>query len=152
MGGDFNMIKSLLEKKGGARSMDLENEAFGTLIENLRLIDIPTRSGLFTWNNERGNDKRITVRLDIFLVTKTSFQPKHALSMDVLPYFGSDHWPVFLEWKQILKKGPKPFHFEKLWLYPLNSNRKWDLVEGAGEFIPNKDVSVLEKTQTCSPP
>jgi hypothetical protein len=36
--------------------------------------------------------------------------------VDVLPYFGSDHWPIVLEWKQILKQGPKPFCFKKFWL------------------------------------
>jgi exonuclease III len=43
LGGDFNMIKSPLEKKGGLRRLDPENVAFGELIERLCLVDVPTK-------------------------------------------------------------------------------------------------------------
>jgi hypothetical protein len=51
--GDFNMITSLAENKGGIRILDAQNETFKSIIENLILIGIPSSSGLFTWNNRR---------------------------------------------------------------------------------------------------
>jgi len=69
--GDFNMIKSPLEKKGGILILDPESNAIGELTECLRLINIPIKSGLFTWNNKRGKYHRIVVRLDHFLVSET---------------------------------------------------------------------------------
>jgi hypothetical protein len=72
--GDFNMITSLLEKKGGVRRLDGESEVFRDWIEKFRLIDIPTSSGLFTWSNKRREDKQVTVILDIFLTSETMFQ------------------------------------------------------------------------------
>eukprot|EP00253_Pinus_taeda_P013097 PITA_13097 len=59
IGGDFNMIKSLLEKKGGTRLLSKDSEAFQTFTEDMKLIDSETHNGLFTWNNKRGEIKRI---------------------------------------------------------------------------------------------
>jgi len=52
--GDFNMIKSLEEKKGGKSRPDQDMEAFSEMITYQRLVDIPTRNGVYTWNNWRG--------------------------------------------------------------------------------------------------
>jgi len=54
--GDFNMITNLSKKKGGIRKLDKDSEDFLATIENLNLIDIPPRNGLFTWTNKRGGD------------------------------------------------------------------------------------------------
>jgi hypothetical protein len=89
---------------------------FRELIERLHLIDVPTRNGLFTWNNKRGNEHSIVVLLDRFLLSEVGFQSKHGLSARVLPYHGSDHWPISLEWTQVWKQGPMPFRCEKLCL------------------------------------
>jgi len=54
LGGDFNMITTLMEKKGGLRKLNKDAEAFTGFIETVKLIDIHPKSGLFTWNNRRG--------------------------------------------------------------------------------------------------
>jgi hypothetical protein len=76
LGGDFNMIKNPLEKQGGLHRIDQESKAFGELIENIILVDIPTRDGIFTWNNKRGKEHMITVRLDRFFLSEKSFLNK----------------------------------------------------------------------------
>ena len=42
MGGDFNLITSLGEKKGGWRSMDILQEDFREFVEQIQLVDIET--------------------------------------------------------------------------------------------------------------
>eukprot|EP00253_Pinus_taeda_P030593 PITA_30593 len=56
LGGDFNMITTLLEKKGGLRKLNRDAEAFANFIENVKLVDVYPKSGLFTWNNRRGGN------------------------------------------------------------------------------------------------
>lgn len=46
VGGDFNMIISLDEKKGGMRRMDEDMEAFGDIISKFHLVDLPTINGV----------------------------------------------------------------------------------------------------------
>lgn len=71
--GDFNMITSLSEKKGGIQKLDKDSEAFLSTIENLNLIEIPTSNGLFTWNNRRGGDHQIASCLDYFLLPEATY-------------------------------------------------------------------------------
>ena len=54
LGGDFNMILNLSEKKGGIRREDPDMALFRELLQDLHLVDIPTVNGDFTWNNRRG--------------------------------------------------------------------------------------------------
>ena len=52
VGGDFNLITSLEEKKGGRCSLDEECNIFRKTIEDLGLVDITPGVGWFTWNNK----------------------------------------------------------------------------------------------------
>lgn len=54
LGGDFNMIRSLSEKKGGTRSLGRDSIAFQNFIKTMRLVDIETSNGMFTRNNKKG--------------------------------------------------------------------------------------------------
>ena len=54
LGGDYNMITNLTEKKGGLRREEPEMELFRDLITDLMLVDIPTVNSKYTWNNRRG--------------------------------------------------------------------------------------------------
>jgi len=44
-------------------------EMFNEMISRLRLVDISTISGVYTWNNRRGEKNQIASRLDRFLVS-----------------------------------------------------------------------------------
>ena len=48
MGGDFNMITSLLEKKGGIRRLNRDAELFTEFIETAKLVDILPKNSSFT--------------------------------------------------------------------------------------------------------
>ena len=70
MGGDFNMIKSLLEKKGGTRILRKDSIAFQTFIDNMKLVDNDMSNGLFTWNNKRGGESQVASELDRFIISE----------------------------------------------------------------------------------
>ena len=70
LGGDFNLITSLEEKKGGRRQLEEECEIFIDTIEELILVDITPGKGRFTWKNKRKGYKHINSLLDRLLVSE----------------------------------------------------------------------------------
>eukprot|EP00253_Pinus_taeda_P002372 PITA_02372 len=98
IGGDFNLIRSLEEKKGGIRKMDHFMDKFNEMIEDLRLVDIQTINGICTWNNRRG--------------------------AKIIPSLDSDHWPIRLEVDIKGNRGKRPFRFEAFWLRDLEFIKK----------------------------
>jgi hypothetical protein len=51
LGGDFNLITNLWEKKGGCRTLTQEDTSFKNFIENNELVDLEPTNGIYTWNN-----------------------------------------------------------------------------------------------------
>jgi hypothetical protein len=54
MGGYFNMITTLEEKRGGICHLDVDKFALKDFILASCLIDIDTLNGIHTWNNKQG--------------------------------------------------------------------------------------------------
>lgn len=128
LGGDFNMITSLLEKKGGLRKLNRDAKAFISFIENARMVDVFPKSGKFTWNNSRGGERLIASRLDRFLVSESIILDGTVVESNILPSGGSDHWPVSLTVELQGTPRNKPFRFEKFWIeHPnfLSMVEKW---------------------------
>ena len=48
IGGDFNMISNLEDKKRGLNTLSVEDEAFKTMISSCEMVEIQTSSGFFT--------------------------------------------------------------------------------------------------------
>eukprot|EP00253_Pinus_taeda_P031160 PITA_31160 len=116
IGGDFNLIRSLEEKKGGIRKMDHFMEKFNDLIDELRLVDIQTINGICTWNNRRGGKNQIVSRLHRFLVSEGIMNKDIFVEAKIMPSLGSDHWPIRLEVDIKVLQGKIPFRFESFWL------------------------------------
>ena len=116
IGGDFNLIRSLEEKKGGIHQLNPRTETFNEVIDTLNLVDVRTNNDNFTWNNKRTRDSGIACRLDRFLVTGSIIMNMGELKASVLPSVGSNHWPIKLEWKNVGPNLRRPFCFEKFWL------------------------------------
>jgi len=116
VGGDFNFITSLAEKTGGIIKLSEENLRFEQVIDNFRLIDVPTADGLHTWNNRRGGNHRVAVRLDRFLMSDELWPKGYNVVAEVLPSAGSDHWPISLQWDSEGTPRTTPFRFDKFWL------------------------------------
>eukprot|EP00253_Pinus_taeda_P008955 PITA_08955 len=91
IGGDFNLIRSLEEKKGGIRKSDNLMGRFNAIIEDLRLVDIQTINGICTWNNRRGGKNQVASRLHRFLVSESIMNKDIFFEAQILPSLGSDH-------------------------------------------------------------
>lgn len=91
-------------------------EDFNELITDLRLVDIATTNGVFTWNNRRGGKNQIASKLDRFLLSEQTLNRDVFIEAKILPGLGSDHWPICLEIDIKKIKGKKPFRFEAFWL------------------------------------
>lgn len=115
LGGDYNMITNLAEKKGGLRRLDKDSEAFNTFIAASKLIDIPTDNGLHTWNIKQGGNRQIASRLDRFLMSESILWQNIDVEAKILPIGGSDHWPVQIHFTNLDKAQNRPFRFEAFW-------------------------------------
>jgi exonuclease III len=116
IGGDFNIIRSLEEKRGGSRRLDRDSEDFNTLIDELQFIDLGMDNGLYTWTNRRTGIHQIACKLDRFLTSESLMLEGIATESTILNTSGSDHWPVQLRMDIPATPGKKPFRFEKFWL------------------------------------
>ena len=116
VGGHFNMIRIVDEKKGGIRTPDQNMETFNEMITEQRLVDIPTINGIYTWNNQRRGKNKIASRIDRFLLSEQIMNWDVFVEEKIMPAIGSDHWPIRLEIDIKKNLGKKPFKFEAFWL------------------------------------
>jgi exonuclease III len=91
VGGDFNLIRNLKEKKGGTRCLDREASDFDSFIDNNNLIDLETPNGTYTWTNRRTGTHQIACKMDRFLISKSLMLEGTALESSILNWHGSDH-------------------------------------------------------------
>jgi hypothetical protein len=50
---NFNIITTLVEKKGGTRGLDRDAKDFSSFIDTVEMVDIKTSNVQFTWNNKQ---------------------------------------------------------------------------------------------------
>jgi len=116
IGGDFNIIRSLKEKKGGSRRLERDSEVFNNLIDDLHLVDMDASNGTHNWTNRRTGTHQIACKLDRFLIADSLMLDGTAMEDTILNLSGSDHWPIQL-WVDVpATPGKKPFRFEQFWL------------------------------------
>lgn len=110
------MIRSLSEKKGGIRQLGRDSMAFQNFIMNMGLMDTETINGTFTWNNKRGESSQVASKLDRFIISEDLILTGPAMIASILPFGGSDHWPVQLEATFMGAPRNRPFRFESAWI------------------------------------
>lgn len=139
------MIKSLT-KKEGTRVLGKDSLAFQTFIDKMKLVDIVTSNGIFTWNNKRGGESQVAYKLDRFIILEDLMFNDKEMVASMLPFGGADHWPVQLGVHGIGTPRNKAFRFENIWLtHPdfINNIGKWcseDLnIQGTSMFLLQKD-------------
>jgi len=103
-------------EKGGTRRLDRDVKDFPSFIEAMEMVEIITINGQFTWNKKRNNHYQVATRLDRFLVSKYIILLGITLEYNILPWGGSDHWPVQLEENFQTTPKNRPFRFEKFWI------------------------------------
>lgn len=114
--GDFNMIRTIEEKRGGIRRENQYMGEFDEMITEQRLVDIPTINGIHTWNNRRGGKNQIASRLDRFLLEEQVMNQDVYVEAKIVPAMGSNHWSIRLEIDIKKNSHKKPFRFEDFWL------------------------------------
>eukprot|EP00253_Pinus_taeda_P036244 PITA_36244 len=131
IGGDFNLIRTVDEKKGGIRRTDQFMDMFNEMISEQRLVDMRTINGIFTWNNRRGGKNQIASRLDRLEIDIKKNSGKKPLRFE-------SFWlrnPQFLEkaeewWTQSTLQGKGKMHTFKLKLKELKRNiKRWNKEE-----------------------
>ena len=56
------------------RHLEIDSLAFCQLIQDLKLVDIDTNDGIYTWNNKRGGKNQVASRLDRYLLSENLMQ------------------------------------------------------------------------------
>jgi exonuclease III len=116
VGGDYNLIRSLEEKKGGSICLDQDSSDFNSLIENLNLIDLEAINGNYTWTNRRIGSHKIACKLDHFLISDSLMLEGTTLEASIKNIPGSDHWPIQLWLDVLATPRKKTFRFEQFLL------------------------------------
>eukprot|EP00253_Pinus_taeda_P024856 PITA_24856 len=91
LGGDFKITKSLMEKKGETRILGRHSIAFQNFITNMKLVDMETSNGIFTWNNKRGGPSQVASKLDKLMLSDELLITGSNITTLILPFWGSDH-------------------------------------------------------------
>ena len=116
LGGDFNSIVSLEEKRGGWARLGPASNLFQTQVDVLSIIDVKPSNGVFTWNNRQSGQETISEHLDGFLVFSYWVSSVLITSSKILDWRGSDHWLIKFSSSPIaLPKNPY-FSFLLMWL------------------------------------
>lgn len=128
--GDFNIICSNEEKKGGADfDVSWEIKDFRDFLCMCGLIDPKPSGPPFTWSSGLPNGDMVMERLDRFLISPDWLSDWPSLSTShLLKMAASDHCPILLTFARPFGLTPKPFRFEDFWLrYP----DSWRVVQSA---------------------
>eukprot|EP00253_Pinus_taeda_P036190 PITA_36190 len=115
-GGDFNMIASTEEKLGGCCRINRDRSLLKDFVQNNWLIDLPTANGLYSWMNRRKAPLQIASHLDWFLISDNAIHLGGEFTAHIIPFSGSDHWPIELHWNRPGNNIKRPFRFEAFWL------------------------------------
>lgn len=99
VGGDFNIITSLSEKKGGQRRIDRDSNYFKEFIEDTKLIDMKNVNGFFTWSNKCIGKPQVVPRLDKFLISEYLLMRVVNEETNILSYGRYDHSTMLLMMK-----------------------------------------------------
>lgn len=112
LGGDFNLVRWLIDISGNQRSFRLM-ALFNDLIRDLQLVDVPLTNRRYTWCNNRPDPTHS--KLDRILITLDISLQFALISLKALEVLASDHAPLVLSFanEQTTKRS---FKMELFWL------------------------------------
>jgi exonuclease III len=103
VGGDFNVVLSNKEKRGGSIIKDPFKESMEDLIADWELVDIKPKIWKYTWTNKRLGPIHITTRLDCFLINNNLLLRNQLISSNIIPSNVLNHRPIMLTFHQVEK-------------------------------------------------
>ncbi|XP_058758041.1 uncharacterized protein LOC131631265 [Vicia villosa] len=147
VGGDFNVVKDVKERRGKVGSVNnREAELFSEFIDKSTLVDIPCKGKKFTWFRGDGKAKS---RIDRFLLSSVVIDRWEVVGQVIGDRDISDHCPIWIKTDNA-NWGPKPFKFNNEW-FSLDSflpfvENEWKsmVVEGRGDFVLKEKLRILK--------
>nr|XP_027071629.1 uncharacterized protein LOC113696407 [Coffea arabica] len=109
--GDFNVIVSAEEKRGGLPFRPAEGWDFLDFMSQAGVFDVGYSGSCFTWCNNRHGRARIWKRLDRLLMNQVASNFALDFSIRHLSRDPSDHAPLLLSATTKLDNKPRPFRF-----------------------------------------
>ena len=89
-----------------------------------------------------GGGSQVASKHDRFIISEDLILTGHNLVAMILPFGGSDHWPILLEVSFIGTPRNRPFRFENIWLSLtdfINNIKRWWIenthVQGTKMFL-----------------
>ena len=113
--GDFKVIVSSEEKKGGRPFKAVETFNFLNFINFLQHKDVGFTGSKFTWCNNQFGRVRVWKRLDRLLVNQKWMDFNCSNSVVHLNRFSPDHSPLLMVLKPSINGSPKSFKFLNFW-------------------------------------
>lgn len=113
--GDFNVIRWVHEKQGGANP-DLNSlQSFNSCIDVCGLMDLPMVGLNFTWSNSSFGDKRVEWKLDRVLINNEFLLSCSNLKGTIMQPSISDHSPLLISKDAEQCNFRVPFRFFNAW-------------------------------------
>lgn len=115
--GDFNNVKSQLDKKGGSLYPTYLIEGFNNCLQDTGLHDLDIIGHQFTWERGKNTDHHIEIRLDRVLANSLWLDKFQLAKIYNLVGSQSDHSPLLLI-PELQTRGDikRHFRFENAWL------------------------------------
>ncbi|KAF9589386.1 hypothetical protein IFM89_023418 [Coptis chinensis] len=114
--GDFNVVTSNEERKGGRLPCRIAVNEFVEFINGNALIDTTSLGFKFSWSNKRHEDKRMVQKIDRILVNQKWIDAATGWRSKILQRRISDHSPIVGWFTAIPKPHNIPFRFKKHWI------------------------------------
>ncbi|KAL9682954.1 hypothetical protein QQ045_014766 [Rhodiola kirilowii] len=112
--GDFNVISSWNEKKGGARRDNGAMAEFNEFQLHAGLANAGYVGNDFTWCNNRSEEHQLWMRLDRVLINGATMAMLPNFLVEHLPRISSDHAPLLIKFGESPRK-PASFKYLRAW-------------------------------------
>ncbi|XP_058757405.1 uncharacterized protein LOC131630662 [Vicia villosa] len=144
VGGDFNVVSAQEERVGFAGSRHRkEISQFQDFIAEMKLVDIPTIGGKFTWFNSNGKSMS---RIDRFLLSESFIEDWNIEGQYIGARDISDHAPIWIK-NNRKDWGPKPFKFNNGTVHEEEVRRRAKVVEVFWENLYKKESYLRLKSR-----
>ncbi|XP_035542088.1 uncharacterized protein LOC118344796 [Juglans regia] len=115
--GDFNIIRTNLERQGGRPRPIAAMDDFNQWIHEGGLIDLSAQGSNFSWCNGQSGLARAWAKLDGVLLDANLLSLFPTASCSYLSRTTSDHCPMLVEFfKDTYSYGHPPFRFQQMWV------------------------------------
>jgi len=139
LAGDFNVTLNADEVWGAGRAHDRLGDRIRKEFLHRKLIDIPQRKRMPTWDNKRIGTTFIAKRIDRFVI-KADIIEEWGMPLFLTGEDGSsDHRPILLIWKEVTPRFGYSFKFNRAHLEEQEYN---DIIKNKWTEIKESDMAL----------